>query len=78
MAAVIIGSADTAPAPKRMVLSFPAGRPGVLVATEIRQTPRLLREHVGVARDAPELKEWHDLLTDTKHEVFSAGFVDVA
>jgi hypothetical protein len=59
-------------------LSFPIDRPGVLLATEIWQTPELLREHVGVARDAPELKQWHDLLTDTKHEIFSAELVDVA
>jgi quinol monooxygenase YgiN len=63
---------------ERFALSFPADRPGVLLATEIWQTPVLLREHVGVARDAPELKEWHDLLTGTKHEVFSAEPVDVA
>lgn len=63
---------------ERFALSFPADRPGVLLATEIWQTPQLLREHVGVARDAPELKEWHDLLTDTRHEVFSAEPVDVA
>jgi hypothetical protein len=63
---------------ERFALSFPAGRPGVLLATEIWQTPVLLREHVAVARDAPELKEWHDLLADTKHEVFSAELVDVA
>ncbi|MFE1961534.1 hypothetical protein [Streptomyces sp. NPDC059479] len=62
----------------RFALSFPTGLPGTLLATEIWQTPQLLREHVRVARDAPELKEWHDLLTDMKHEVFRAELVDVA
>ncbi|MDT3446951.1 hypothetical protein [Pseudofrankia sp. BMG5.37] len=37
---------------ERFALSFPADQPGVLVATEIWQTPQLLREHVGVAHDA--------------------------
>jgi quinol monooxygenase YgiN len=63
---------------ERFALSFPAGRPGALLATEIWRNAQLLRQHVGVARDAPELKEWHDLLTGTRREVFSAEPADVA
>lgn len=56
---------------------FP-GRPGALLATEIWGDTQVLREHAWTARDAPELKEWHGLLTDTRHEVFSAEPADVA
>ncbi|WP_066943176.1 hypothetical protein [Streptomyces lushanensis] len=47
----------------RFALSFPFHRPGTLLAAVIRQTPQLPREHVRVARDAPELKERHDRVT---------------
>ena len=63
---------------ERFDLSFPADRPGVLLATELWQSGPLLGAHVRVAHDAPELKEWHDLITDMKHEVYTAESVDVA
>jgi hypothetical protein len=59
-------------------LNFPADRPGVLLATELRHSTELLRAHIGPVTNAPDLQEWNDLLTSMKPAVFTAEPLDLA
>jgi quinol monooxygenase YgiN len=52
-------------------LSFPVGRPGILLGTEVWTDAASLRAHVTVAHDAVELEPWHRLLSGMRASLFA-------
>jgi quinol monooxygenase YgiN len=52
-------------------LSFPVGRPGILLGAEVWADAASLNAHVAIAHDAPELEPWHRLLTGMDAALFA-------
>jgi quinol monooxygenase YgiN len=63
---------------ERFLLSFPANRSGMLLATEVWRDEQTLRAHLAVAHHASELATWHALVKDMNPLFFSASPLDLS
>jgi quinol monooxygenase YgiN len=58
-------------------LSFPVGRSGILLGTEVWADAASLRAHVAVVHDAAELEPWHRLLRGMDASLFAGERVSL-
>ncbi|MEU1628425.1 antibiotic biosynthesis monooxygenase [Streptomyces sp. NPDC020096] len=58
-------------------LSFPAQRDDVLLGTEVWRDAAAVRAHLKVAHDAPELADWHGLITTMDAHFFDGSTLTI-